>query len=164
MVSIPSSRAARNTRTAISPRLATSNLRIKRPANGHGRIKGVLRHRQQSPGWPVAPNPYPGAARSSEAAMEPNAFNEVLTKFVRPYNFPLAVRMLRHGETPPARAKKPLRDFGHPITLCQGVAVARHIGWPVYMDREDQACILGATAMGFEKLHPYYLEGNLCEN
>lgn len=95
--------------------------------------------------------------------MDPKAFSEVLTKFVHPYNFPLAVRMVRKGEAPPARAKRPLRDFRNPITLCQAVAVARQVGWTVYMGREDNACVLGATAMGFEKLHPYYLEGNLCE-
>lgn len=96
--------------------------------------------------------------------MEPKAFDEVLTKYLRPYNNPLAVRMVRHGEPVPERAKRPLRDFKNPITICQAIAVARHVGWTVYMGREDQACILGALAMGFEELHPYYLEGNLCED
>jgi uncharacterized protein (DUF169 family) len=95
--------------------------------------------------------------------MEPKAFAAVLTKFVHPYNFPLAIRMVRKGEQPPERARRPVRDFRNPITLCQAVAVARHVGWTVYMGREDNACVLGATAMGFEKLHPFYLEGNLCE-
>lgn len=96
--------------------------------------------------------------------MQANAFNDVLTKFVRPYNHPLAVRMTTKGEHIPEKAKKPMRDLKHPITICQGVAIARQIGWTVYMDREDQACVLGATAMGFERLHPYYLEGNLCDS
>ena len=95
--------------------------------------------------------------------MDARSFSKVLTDYVRPHSFPIAVKMLKEGEAPPARAKRPLKDFKHPITLCQGMAIARHIGWTVYMDREDQACVLGATAMGFEKLHPYYLEGNLCE-
>jgi uncharacterized protein (DUF169 family) len=97
-------------------------------------------------------------------AMDAKAFNEVLTKYVKPYNFPLAVRMTGHGEPIPEKAKKPMRDLKHPITLCQAVAIARQIGWAVFMDREDQACVLGATAMGFERLHPYYIEGNLCES
>jgi uncharacterized protein (DUF169 family) len=95
--------------------------------------------------------------------VEPKEFNEVLTKFVRPYNHPLAARMVRHGEAVPEKARRPMRDFKHPITICQAIAIARHVGWTVYMGREDQACVLGALAMGFEELHPYYLEGNLCE-
>ncbi len=96
--------------------------------------------------------------------MDAKAFNEVLTKFVRPYNHPLAARMVRKGEAVPERARRPMRDFKHPITICQSIAIARHVGWTVYMGREDQACVLGAVAMGFEGLHPFYLEGNLCED
>ncbi len=95
--------------------------------------------------------------------MEPKAFAASLTKYVHPHNFPLAVRMVRKGEKPPERAKRPVRDFRNPITLCQAVAVAREVGWTVYMGREDNACVIGAAAMGFERLHPYYMEGNLCE-
>ena len=98
------------------------------------------------------------------ACLDARTFADVLTKFVRPYNHPLAIRMVRHGEGAPEKAKRPLRDFKHPITICQAIAVARQVGWTVYMGREDQACILGAVAMGFEGMHPYYVDGNLCEN
>ena len=56
--------------------------------------------------------------------------NETLTKYIRPSVFPVAVKLSSSAELP-ERVKRPLRDFGNRINLCQGAALARTYGWTV---------------------------------
>ena len=44
------------------------------------------------------------------------------------------------------RARRPKRDLGHKIALCQSFSMARRYGWTVASWKEDQVCPFGAVA------------------
>ena len=44
---------------------------------------------------------------------------ERLDRFLRPETFPLAIRMLTPGETPPPKTRTPGRDLGVEVAVCQ---------------------------------------------
>lgn len=77
---------------------------------------------------------------------------KAITTYIRPTTFPVAVKLvLDQDETArPAKAKKPKEALGHPIALCQGVALARRYGWTMILDRQDHACPVGVVLMGYE--------------
>ena len=65
--------------------------------------------------------------------------NDALSQYIRPATFPVAVKLSQDKEFSP-RVKRPLRDFGNRITLCQGTALARTYGWSIGFLEEDHAC------------------------
>jgi uncharacterized protein (DUF169 family) len=89
--------------------------------------------------------------------------NDELTTYLRPQTFPVAIRMFRHGEPLPEKAKRPARDFKKGFANCQTIDMVRRYGWTIALAREDSICSLGIIAMGFDKELTYYREGNLCE-
>jgi len=89
-------------------------------------------------------------------------FYDTLQEYVRPATFPVAVRMLRGGEKPPPKARRPLADMRTHVTVCQGWAIARRYGWTTVLTAEDMKCPLGALVAGFAAPNAYYDEGNLC--
>lgn len=90
--------------------------------------------------------------------------NEAISRFLRPATFPLAARLVRHGEQIPARVKRPFKDFGEKVAICQVIAMARHYGWAIFMGPEDASCPIQRTAFGHEPMTSYYAEGHLCAN
>ncbi|MBI4590785.1 MAG: DUF169 domain-containing protein [Candidatus Rokubacteria bacterium] len=93
------------------------------------------------------------------------AINEALNFYVRPPTFPVGVLSLpKIAEGPPdllKKAKIPLRDLKHTITVCMGVGMARRYGWTMLVRREDNACPLGGIAMGFEPAKEKFWDGSL---
>jgi uncharacterized protein (DUF169 family) len=85
-----------------------------------------------------------------------------IQEYVRPATFPVAVRLLRDGEPPPAKAKRPLADLHNHVTVCQGWAIARRYGWTTVLTAEDMKCPLGALVAGFASPNAFYDDGNLC--
>jgi len=47
------------------------------------------------------------------------------------------------------------------VAICQGIGMARKLGWTVAMGKEDMQCSLGAAPFGFFKNIDFYNEGNL---
>ncbi len=88
--------------------------------------------------------------------------DEALAKHLRLSTFPLAVRMLAEGESFSERTKRPRRDLGQQVAICQGFAIARHYGWAVGMQAEDIACPPALAVWGFKPMLDYVLEGRLC--
>lgn len=86
--------------------------------------------------------------------------DEVLKEYVRPLTFPLAVKFLREAPLPP-KARRPLDVAGYPLTLCQGIGLARRYGWVVGFTREDHACAPSLTFFGFEAMPDFMKEGGL---
>lgn len=84
-----------------------------------------------------------------------------LEQFVRPDTFSLGIKVIRDEKNVPPKAKRPWRDWGIRLTICQGISIARRYGWTVAMGREDLSCPIAAVAFGFEPSLPYYEEGNL---
>jgi len=89
--------------------------------------------------------------------------NEELNTYIRPQTFPVAIRMFRHGEPLPEKAKRPSRDFKKGFANCQTIDMVRRYGWTIALTREDSICSLGITALGFDKELKFYQDGNLCE-
>ena len=80
-------------------------------------------------------------------------------RYVRPETFPLAIRMLKDGQSAPERAKHPLRDLKVQITTCMGYTMSRRYGWVISMSREDISCPLSKTVYGFEEEVDYFKRG-----
>ncbi len=88
--------------------------------------------------------------------------DEALTRLVRPDTFPLAIRMLKEGEIPPDKAKRPLRDLKVQISTCMGYTISRRYGWALAMTHEDINCPLSKVVYGFEEEVDYFKEGCTC--
>ncbi len=91
--------------------------------------------------------------------------NEGLGFYVRPSTFPVGVLLLPKITDGPKelvnKARLPLRDLNHPITVCMGVGMARRYGWTILLRREDNVCPLGGIAMGFEQPKEKFWDGSL---
>lgn len=77
--------------------------------------------------------------------------------YIRPQTFPLAIKM-SEGEIP-EKARRPLKIFGFPITICQAVGIARRYGWTLALTKEDNNCPFGGLALGFLPPKEGWLEG-----
>jgi uncharacterized protein (DUF169 family) len=88
--------------------------------------------------------------------------DQALTEHIRPATFPLAIRMLAEGEALPERHKRPKRDFGEEMAICQAFAMVRHTGRVIAMNGEDLSCPLAKVVWGFEPMLDYFLNGMTC--
>ncbi len=91
--------------------------------------------------------------------------HHALSFYIRPSTFPVGVVPLPKLADGPAdlvkKARMPMRDMGHTITVCMGVGMARRYGWTMLVRREDNACPLGGIAMGFEPAKEKFWDGSL---
>ena len=87
--------------------------------------------------------------------------DQALSQYVRPLTFPLAVKMLKSEEEIPEKTRRPFQQMKKKVAICQGVGMARKLGWAVAMGKEDMQCSLGAAPFGFFKNIDYFNEGNL---
>ena len=81
--------------------------------------------------------------------------DEMMTEYIRPQTYPVAVKMLKDEKEIPKDAKRPLKDFGHPFTLCQALALARKEGSTIVLDRDSQSCPIALVGLGFVKPDEY---------
>jgi uncharacterized protein (DUF169 family) len=88
--------------------------------------------------------------------------DQALQTHIRPATFPLAIRMLAEGEALPERYKRPKRDFGEEMAICQAFAMVRHTGRVIAMNGDDLSCPLAKAVWGFEPLLGYFLNGMTC--
>jgi uncharacterized protein (DUF169 family) len=51
--------------------------------------------------------------------------DEVMSAYIKPQTYPLAIKMLGGADEIPKNAKSPVRDFGVPFSLCQSLALRR---------------------------------------
>jgi len=90
------------------------------------------------------------------------SFAKAIEKHIRPDTFPVAIRMMKKGETLPPRTKHPQNDMGIQVAICQAMSMARHQGWAMAVGREDLSCPLAQVAFGFQPTVDYYEAGHLC--
>ncbi len=90
-----------------------------------------------------------------------NTVQKTLEEFIRPLSFPVAIKLLKSEEEIPEKARRPLRQMKKKIAICQGIGMARKLGWVVAMGKEDMQCSLGAAPFGFFKNIDFFNEGNL---
>nr|MBN2278411.1 DUF169 domain-containing protein [candidate division Zixibacteria bacterium] len=88
--------------------------------------------------------------------------DEALTKYVKPGSFPLAIRFLKEGDDYSLRTKRPQRDMGIKVSVCQTFSMARRYGWQVAVGEEDINCPLALTAFGFKKETGSFTCGEMC--
>ncbi|MGH7724461.1 MAG: DUF169 domain-containing protein [Candidatus Eiseniibacteriota bacterium] len=95
-------------------------------------------------------------------AVSPEELDRALTQYARLPTFPLAVSWLGPAAPVPPKLKRPKKDLGIQVAICQTFALARRYGWGLAVGREDLSCPLAAVAFGYEKSLPFYEQGNLC--
>ena len=88
--------------------------------------------------------------------------NEALNLYIRPQTYPLVVKMCQSAEELPDKVRLPQRDLGTPITLCQGIGLARRYRWTIAIGKEDQSCPHAAFVLGFVP-GKGYLDGSCAE-
>jgi len=86
-------------------------------------------------------------------------YGEELEKRLRLRTFPLAIRLLRKEEDLPAEAHRPLRDYGHHLTLCQSYQISRRDGATIAMLKEDNWCFEPVVGYGLEAAPEYFMQG-----
>jgi uncharacterized protein (DUF169 family) len=84
-----------------------------------------------------------------------------LDQHLRTDTFPLGIKVIREEKDLPAKVRRPKRDMGLCITICQGISMARRYGWTVAIGNEDLSCPIAQVAFGFEQPLSYYEEGTL---
>jgi uncharacterized protein (DUF169 family) len=87
--------------------------------------------------------------------------NSALTEYIRPLTYPVAIRMLKSEAEIPDKTRRPFQQMKKRIAICQGIGMARKLGWTVAMGKEDMQCSLGAAPFGFFRNIDFYNEGNL---
>lgn len=93
--------------------------------------------------------------------MDIQELDKVLTTYIRPITFPLALKMLKSEQEIPDKTRRPFQQMKKKIAICQGIGMARKLGWTIAMGKEDMQCSLGAAPFGFFKNIDYFNEGNL---
>lgn len=86
--------------------------------------------------------------------------NEAIAQYIRPATFPLAIKMLENEDKIPEKTRRPKRDMGLKMPVCQAVGVSRRYGWSLALDREDQLCPMGGITLGFEVPKETWLDGS----
>ena len=84
-----------------------------------------------------------------------------LNEYIRPLTFPLAIKMLKSEAEIPEKTRRPFQQMKKKVAICQGIGMARKLGWTVAMGKEDMQCSLGAAPFGFFKERDFWAEGNL---
>ncbi|MBI2846382.1 MAG: DUF169 domain-containing protein [Chloroflexi bacterium] len=96
--------------------------------------------------------------------MELKEINEALSFYVRPQTFPLAIRMCQSAEEIPQKARLPKRNMGFPVTVCQGIGMARRYGWTLAVGKDEESCPYGALALGFVPTKDKFVDGSFAES
>ncbi|MEE9610442.1 MAG: DUF169 domain-containing protein [Desulfatiglandales bacterium] len=86
---------------------------------------------------------------------------QALNTYIRPLTFPVAIKMLKSEEEIPGKTRRPFQQMKKKVAICQGIGMARKLGWVVAMGKEDMQCSLGAAPFGFFKNIDFYDEGNI---
>ena len=86
-------------------------------------------------------------------------YGEELEKRLRLQTFPLAIKLLEKEEDIPKGAKRPMKDLGYHLLLCQGFAMSRREGTLLAMLKEDMWCFEPVIGYGIAEPPEYFLEG-----
>ena len=83
------------------------------------------------------------------------SIDEAISTYIKPQSYPLAVKMLSSEDEIPEGAKRPLRDFGVPFSLCQALALGRKEGLSIVLDKDSQSCPIVLAGLGFVRPEEY---------
>lgn len=85
---------------------------------------------------------------------------DALKQYCLPHTLPVGIKLAKAGEKIQQKAKYPLKDIGNRLAICQGMTIARTIGWTMAFRKEDQACPLSSVIIGYLKPDPF-LKGKI---
>ncbi len=88
-----------------------------------------------------------------------HAYGEELERGLRLKTFPLAIKLLKTAAAIPKEARRPLRDFGHHLSLCQVFQLSRREGLCMAMLLEDMWCFEPAVGYGLTAPPAEFLGG-----
>ena len=86
--------------------------------------------------------------------------NDALHRYIHPQTYPLAIRLCDPSDEIPKEAKRPKRDFGKQMPVCQAFAVSRRLGDIMAVGLEDQQCALGNLILGFLPPKKEFFDGS----
>ena len=92
-----------------------------------------------------------------------NALDAAISQYVRPATYPLAIRMVERADEIDPKARRPKRDLGIQVTICQAIGMARRYGWAIGLTPDDINCPLIFIPFGFSDAVPFQVEGHACE-
>lgn len=84
-----------------------------------------------------------------------------IQKHIRPDTHPVGIKIVKSEDELPAKFKRPGKDLGEQITICQAVAFSRRYGWTIAMNGDDLSCPIAKVAFGYKPALDYYTDGNL---
>ncbi|MBI4492206.1 MAG: DUF169 domain-containing protein [Chloroflexi bacterium] len=88
--------------------------------------------------------------------------DQALGQYVRPATFPLAIQMVEREADLDPKARRPRRDLGIQVTICQAIGMARRYGWALAVTPEDLNCPLIFIPFGFAAPVPFSEQGHAC--
>jgi uncharacterized protein (DUF169 family) len=88
--------------------------------------------------------------------------SEALEVNCRTATLPVGVKLARPGDSAPAKAKYPRAHIGRCLAVCQGMSIARNMGWTVAFGAADHACPLARIFMGHTRPDKF-LQGHIAE-
>lgn len=87
-------------------------------------------------------------------------YGDELERQLRLKTFPLALKLLESDGDIPDGAQRPLKDFGHHLSLCQAFQISRRDGIALAMLKEDNWCPEPVIGYGLGEPPKYFLEGH----
>jgi len=87
-------------------------------------------------------------------------YGDELERRLRLKTFPLALKLLENEADIPDGAQRPVRDFGHHLSLCQAFQISRREGMAVAMLKADNWCPEPVIGYGLGEPPKYFLEGH----
>ncbi len=87
-------------------------------------------------------------------------YGEEIERRLRLKTFPLALRLLEDEQEIPEGAKRPLRDYGQHLSLCQVFQMSRREGKLMAMLKEDHWCFEPVVGYGLGEPPACFLEGH----
>jgi uncharacterized protein (DUF169 family) len=88
---------------------------------------------------------------------------DAVQKYVRPQTFPVGVRRIEADSDIPSNAKRPLKDLGFRVAICQALGIARKYGWSIALKGEDLSCPVASLVHGFEEMTEAFRQGRSYE-
>lgn len=75
-------------------------------------------------------------------------FSDAVQKHTAVTTMPVAVKIVRNGESRPQKFREPLKDHGGKMAVCQAMTAVRTIGWSFAVGEKDHACPFPSIFLG----------------
>ena len=94
--------------------------------------------------------------------MNAKDIESAINEYIRPQSFPVGARFCAGPDDFPAKTKRPKRDLGFQVAICQSVGIARRYGWLLGIAEEDLSCPFAMIAFGYARETPKLNAGEYC--